>query len=280
MENIKEVEKVLGNSAIQIAKDIGANSIISVERVGQGDLMDESLFHDVKVSVFNRNPKRYVKREYKTKVKKPETGSVTPMKELLMDAVAHEFIKKGERVVCIQDGSVGSGFKGILMIFDVDKLFFDISTHKLAENINPEIIEAVIDLAREISREGREGRKVGTGFIIGNRSIEKYTKQMIINPFFNLPREQRKINDKNLKESIKNFAQLDGVFFIDEEGVVNSAGTYIDIRSDDLFLPEGFGTRHRSCAAISAKTDAIAVVVSESGGVVRVFKKGRVVMSV
>ena len=41
---------------------------------------------------------------------------------------------------------------------------------------------------------------------------------------------------------------------------------------------EGFGTRHRYSAAISRLTNSIAVVISESGGTVRVFKDGRIVM--
>lgn len=272
------IERVLGNVAIHVAKETNANNIISVERVDI-DSMDESMFYNVKVTVFNRTEKGYVKSEYRTKIKKPEAGSIVSMKELLMDAIAHKYIKKGERVVCIQDSSLGSGFKGLMLVFDVDRLFFDISTHKLAENIKPEVIEAVMDIALEIGREGREGRKVGTAFILGDRSVERYSKQMIINPFANISPEDRKITDPNLKESVKNFAQLDGVFFIDGDGVINSAGSYININSEDLFLPEGYGTRHMNCAAITAKSDAIAIVVSESGGRVRVFKKGKVVIS-
>jgi DNA integrity scanning protein DisA with diadenylate cyclase activity len=39
------------------------------------------------------------------------------------------------------------------------------------------------------------------------------------------------------------------------------------------------GTKHRNCAAITyAVPEAIAIVVSESGGKIRVFKEGKLVM--
>ena len=164
-------------------------------------------------------------------------------------------------------------------MFDVDSIFFNISTHKLADNISSEIIETAIDLALEISREGREGKKVGTAFIIGNKDILQYTKQLIMNPFLGYPEESRKITDPRMKETLKEFAQLDGVFIIEDNGTILSAGTYIDIDTTKLEIPEGLGTRHRCCAAITHNTDAIAVLVSETGGRVKVFKKGKMVMT-
>jgi len=65
----------------------------------------------------------------------------------------------------------------------------------------------------------------------------------------------------------------------DEQGKILSAGTYLDIDSTNLYLPAGFGTRHRCCAAITYNTDALAVLVSESGGVVKVFKKGKIIQT-
>lgn len=35
-------------------------------------------------------------------------------------------------------------------------------------NVNPEVLKSVIELAIEVAREGREGRKIGTMFIVGD----------------------------------------------------------------------------------------------------------------
>ena len=100
-----------------------------------------------------------------------------------------------------------------------------------------------------------------------------------MNPFLGYPEESRKITDPRMKETLKEFAQLDGVFIIEDNGTILSAGTYIDIDTTKLEIPEGLGTRHRCCAAITHNTDAIAVLVSETGGRVKVFKKGKMVMT-
>ncbi len=275
------IENIIGTAATKIADDIGAQAIVTTERAASDLYNENSPFLDVKVSVFRKiQQNQYIKSEYKAKIKKPELGSIVPVKELLMDAIAHKFINKGERVVCIQDETMGTGYKGMLFVFDVDKIFFDISKHKLAEHISPDVIESVVDIAMELARWGREGKKVGTSFVIGGSDMLKYTKQMIINPFMGLQEVDRNIADPKLKETIKEFAQLDGSFIIDEKGVIVSAGTYLDVDAEGIDLPNGLGTRHRACAAISSKTDALAIVVSQSGGKVRIFKKGRIVLSI
>jgi hypothetical protein len=45
-------------------------------------------------------------------------------------------------------------------------------------------------------------------------------------------------------------------------------------------LSKGLGSRHWSAAAISRKTEAIAVAVSQSSGTVRIFQDGEVVLHI
>ena len=75
---------------------------------------------------------------------------------------------------------------------------------------------------------------------------------------------------------MKEFSQLDGIFVIDRDGTVISAGTYIDIDTSKIDVGQGFGTKHRCCAAITRAIPAIALVLSESG-VVRIMKDGKIV---
>lgn len=277
---MKGIEESIGHAATKIAKDINASSIISIERV-EKDAYEETPYHlDVKVTVFKKIKKDvYRKSEYETKIRKLESGSVAPIKDLLMEGINKNYINKGDRVVCVQDETMGTGYKGLLFIFDVDRIFFDISTHNLAQNTPSDVVETVINIALEVAREGREGRKVGTAFIIGDRAeTSKYIRQLIINPFAGYSDQSRKITDPLIRETIKEFAQLDGAFVIDNSGIIITTGAYIDIEAKDVDLPPGFGTRHRNCAAITRDTNSIAVVVSESGGVVRVFKDGRIIM--
>ncbi len=271
---MKIVEESIGYAATKIAIEIDADCIIAIEDAVKEEF--QNLPHiDVKVSVFKKvRTGVYSKIEYLTQIRKVTGGSIVPIKELLMEGINKSYIKKGDKVVCVADESIGSGYKGMLFVFDVDKIFFDISIHNLAENVNQDVLEAVIDIALEISREGREGRKIGTAFVIGDtEETSKYIKQLIINPFAGYAEDVRNITNPHLRETIKEFSQLDGVFVLDNNGKIYTGGAYIDINTNDINLPPGFGTRHLCCAALTKKINAIVIVVSQSG-TVRVFKEG------
>lgn len=278
---MRKISEVIGEAAAKIAKEIGANSILSVEAVPDVVYTKEDTELEVKVAIFRKvESKKYKKIEYKTKIKNQEFGSIAPVKEVLMHAISKDHVKKGDRLVCIEDSSVGIGYQGVLFIFKIDDTFFKISRQKLSENADSSVVEAVVSIAKEIGEEGREGRRIGTGFIIGEpKVLAKYTRQMIINPFANME-EQPKITDPKMKETIKEFAQLDGVFIIDTDGSIISAGTYINIDHSCIDLPDGFGTKHRASCALTTETDAIAVIVSESGGKVRAIKNGKIILKI
>lgn len=274
------IQELIGEIATKIAREIKADGIISLERLPkEGYELSNQI--DVKVSIFKRvQPKVYKKIEYETKLRRPEPGSVAPLREALMESINKNYIQKGEVIVCVEDGSISLGYTSLLFVFQVDDLFFKMGKQNISENVPSEVLEAVVNIAKEIGEEGREGKKVGTAFIIGEPSeISKYLKQLIINPFYNLA-EKVKITDPGIKETVKEFAQLDGAFIIDTNGYIVSCGTYIVIEVEDTTLPPGFGTKHRACAALTKETEAIAVTVSESGGIVRIIKEGRIAVRV
>ncbi|MEK6835163.1 MAG: diadenylate cyclase [Nanoarchaeota archaeon] len=277
----KKIEEFVGLAATKIAKEIGASGIITIEqkKVTEGFNQDD-LYLEVLVTIFKKvKENTYSKQNYSTKIKKNTDGSIMPVKELLMEAISKRYLSKGDTMVCVVDESVSMGYKSLMLVFEVDKILFNISTHNLAENINPNVIESVIDMALEIGKYGREERRIGTGFIVGDRSeIMKYTKQLIVNPFSAYSDEAKSILDPNLRETIKEFAQLDGVFVIDKDGTIVSCGTYLDVDTTNVTLYHGYGTRHRNIAALTKETNAIGVVVSQSGGKVTIFKDGKAVM--
>lgn len=272
------VDEIVGRAITKVAEDIGANCIVSVGQKRQEQYDEESLYLEVIVTIFKQVKKGvYKKISYESSIKKLESGSVLPIKELVMEGITRNHIEKNDKVVCLVDESVGMGYKSLIFIFEVGKIFFNISTKKLAENIDPNVIESIIDIAREIGKEGREGRKIGTAFVVGDKTeILRYTKQLIINPF-SYSDNPKKITDPTIRDTIKEFAQLDGVFIIDKEGTIVSTGSYLNVDTTDIGLP-GLGTRHRTCAAITRLADCVSVVVSQSGGKVTVFKSGKMIM--
>jgi diadenylate cyclase len=147
--------------------------------------------------------------------------------------------------------------------------------------VNTSVLKQVVSLAVEIAREGREGRKIGTLFVVGDSGeVVRRSKPMILDPLRGHPDEDKYVDDPNMRETIKELAQLDGAFVVSNAGVVLSAARYIDAASSDsLKLPLGLGSRHMAGASISLQTDAVAVVVSESS-MVRMFDDGELVSEI
>ena len=85
--------------------------------------------------------------------------------------------------------------------------------------------------------------------------------------------------DPFLEETIKEFATIDGAFVIRGDGVVMSAGVFLKPEKAAEDLPAGLGARHTAAAAITANTAAVSVVVSQSTGVVSVFRNGKRILA-
>ncbi len=272
---IGKLEEVIGHAAATIARDIEAKKVVLIEKVAK-EGVEQDKFLDVQVTVFTQSEHTFEKASFESIIKKSSYGSLKPLKELIIECIDKKCLDKGDKVVCIADESIGIGYKRFLFVFDVDDVIYNISKHHLSENISPNVIEALIEIATEISNEGREGRKVGTSFIVGDKEkIMPYTKQLVLNPFHGYEKHI-KITDPEIKETVKEYAQLDGAFIIHTDGSIISSGAYIDVNTEGIELP-GLGTRHRNCAALTKLTDAIAFVVSTSGSI-RIFKEGKVVM--
>lgn len=151
---------------------------------------------------------------------------------------------------------------------------------KIRKGFNFKTLESVIILAVEIAREGREGRKIGTMFIVSDSDrVMRKSKSLILDPLRLHPAEARHIDNSDLRETVKELSQLDGAFIISDDGVVLSACRYINASSRGIKLPLGLGSRHVAAASITKQTKSIAVVVSESS-VVRIFDGGEIVTEI
>ena len=146
--------------------------------------------------------------------------------------------------------------------------------------VNTRVLEQTVTLAVEIAREGREGRKIGTLFVVGDsEEVLKSSRPLILDPLYGHPDEHKRIDDPDVRETLKELAQLDGAFVVSNDGVVLSAARYIDTVSDDLNVPLGLGSRHVAAASVSRRTNAVAVAVSESS-MVRMFDDGELVSEI
>jgi diadenylate cyclase len=163
----------------------------------------------------------------------------------------------------------------------VGDIFAKVCERTHSSPVRRRTLEAVVELAVEIAREGREGRKIGTLFVVGDvEPVLERSRALLLDPLYGHRPELLHVGSPEFRETVKELAQLDGAFLVDEDGTFVAAGRFVDVdlATPANFLP-GLGTRHAAAASISRETGAIAVVVSQSS-VVRVFTDGELVAEI
>jgi diadenylate cyclase len=159
----------------------------------------------------------------------------------------------------------------------LDAIFGGVTKSARCAEKNRRALEEILQLAVEIAREGREGRKIGTLFVVGDvEQTLMRSRPLLLDPLYGHPPEVLQVSRPEFRETVKELAQLDGAFLVDGDGTFAAACRYVevDVSVPANFMP-GLGTRHAAAASISATTGAIAIVVSQSS-IVRVFASGEV----
>jgi DNA integrity scanning protein DisA with diadenylate cyclase activity len=206
----------------------------------------------------------------------------------LLEAVRIQRLRPGAHVVTLYNGiEVGADKPEHIDSLSVIHLgeHLERLTAKDLRNLDTQVpletLRAVVDLATEIGSEGREGKPVGTLFVVGDtRKVLTMARPINFNPFRGYPPQERDVRDPRVREQIKDIAQLEGAIIIRRDGVAVAACMYITAPAEGITLSKGLGTRHWAAAAISRKTKAIAVAVSQSSGTARLFQNGEVVLRI
>ncbi|HSQ54708.1 MAG TPA: diadenylate cyclase [Gemmata sp.] len=210
------------------------------------------------------------------------------MNSALLKAVAAEQLQPGAHIVAL--------YNGIATLEDAPEPVDSLSVIHLGEHLERmtaqdlrvlgdaapiEVLRAVVDLATEIGREGREGQPVGTILVVGDtRKVLSLSRFQNFNPFRGYSRAERDVRKRDVREQIKEIAKLDGAILVGRDGIAEAACLHLNARADGITLHKGFGSRHMAAAGISKATTAIAFAVSQSSGSVRVFQKGEEVLHI
>ena len=201
----------------------------------------------------------------------------------LLSAVANEQLAPGADVIALYSG-FEAGRVDSMSHIRLDEHLGRLTARdlrKLGTNVPLETLKTVVDLAVEIGREGREGKPVGTILVVGDsRNVIKSSEPLGFDPVKGYNRVDRNIQDHRVREAIKEIAPLDGAVIVAADGTVDAACRYLNATAANVTLSKGLGARHWAAAAITKKTKAVAVTVSESNGTVRLFHKGEVLLRV
>ncbi len=214
---------------------------------------------------------------------KEQSPLLERLQHALLEAVADGFLKSNGDVIAIYSGFEHGKIDSISHIRLDDRLrrLTTRDLQRLESSVPLKSLKTVIDLAGQIGQEGREGKKVGTLFVVGDtRKVLQHCKDSGFDPLKGYKRENRSIFDPKVREDLKEIAQMDGAFVVSPEGYVEKSRQILEVSHANLTLSKGLGSRHWAAAGISQITKAIGIVVSQSTGTVRLFQNGETVLRI
>jgi diadenylate cyclase len=280
------LSRLLFAHALSVAEEVKARAVmLHCDAVGSLRFM-EDIPAPVQIILVSSRPvavrESYQPQPQLLMVPFPSLNRSNQVDVSILFAVSRGLLSRGDTVVHLS-GVPGSGFLDTLLVIDVGREFPPIFTRQGSApigDVEPQVLEKVLQIAADISREGREGKPVGTIFVLGDyEKVHTYCRQMVINPFRGYLEEEKSILDPSLGETVKEFSTIDGAFVLKGDGVIMSAGTFLRTEKNSVNLPSGLGARHAAAAAITSITGALAVVVSQSTGAVSLFKAGGLIMA-
>ncbi|HJH31584.1 MAG TPA: diadenylate cyclase [Methanosarcinaceae archaeon] len=274
-----DTTNIVAKSAIRLAEEIKASAIVV-----SGDIRFDGITTSIPIYFASVKSKSLIDNLISSGIDKEQQAKDFPDMIKRETATKIEHVENtaaieqmlGQLKSGIVVGIVGTKDSTAIVIHDLGDNPLIKTMQECEERVPPNVLRAVLTVSFDVAATGREGKQVGTAFIVADMNeVMKRSHQMILNPYAGHTNEERDILNKQNWESVKEFAQLDGVFIVSEEGIIESAGRYLDVDAKDIVIDKGLGGRHVSAAAITRDTVAIAFTVSESGGVIRIFMDGK-----
>jgi len=283
---MKTIQTAILDFGCRIAQEVEARALLMyADSASELPLCEETLpgFDLILVTKDNAIPERFEGVCITLNVPNVNLTRVGQIKIAITKGIAIGLFKKGDKVVCLS-GVPKFGYVDSIFVIDVGREFEILTSEHLVdltEKVYPEVFGAILNLSIELAAQGREGRKVGTSFIIGDHDrVLQLSRQMIINPFMGYSEAERNVLNPELKETLKEFSAIDGAFVIKEDGTIVTAGRHLSAALESKDFPQGLGSRHIAAAGITDITNATAIVLSESTGNVSIFKNGKIFVTI
>ncbi|MGV8059470.1 MAG: DNA integrity scanning protein DisA nucleotide-binding domain protein [Smithellaceae bacterium] len=285
---MQSISKVMIDHVIKIAQEVEADALlVCIDVMKDIAALPEEIKKVIGVIIIAHendelpgDVQKYARKLDIPNVKLTRVGTI---KIAIAKGIVSGFFKKGDKIVCL-GGVPRFGYSDSIFVIDVGKEFEILTSdyiNDIIESVRPEVFNATLNIACEIAAQGRENKKIGTIFVLGdNEKVLQLSRQMIINPFLGYTEDQRNLLNPELHETIKEFSAIDGAFIIKENGAIVTAGRHLNAALDSRDFPAGLGSRHIAAAGITNVTKAVAIVISESSGNVSVFKNGKLFVTI
>jgi len=195
----------------------------------------------------------------------------------LEGALEQDVIEDGDELICATS-VFGDGIDTISRVRADAESHTGIYDLFAKSRADPEVVKAVLELAIELGQKGQKGKPVGALFVVGDAGkVMNKSRPLSYNPF---EKSHVHVGDPIVNVMLKEFSRLDGAFVISDAGKIVSAYRYLEPSAEGVDIPKGLGARHMAGGAITRDTNAIAIVLSESDGLVRAFKGGELILEV
>jgi DNA integrity scanning protein DisA with diadenylate cyclase activity len=192
-------------------------------------------------------------------------------------AMDESLVEEGDTVVC--SASMFDGDADTLTRVRVGENMrsgvYDLIVNSRAD---PNVVRDVFEVAVELGKKGQKGKPVGALFVVGDAGkVMNKSRPLSYNPF---EKSHVHVGDPIVNVMLKEFSRLDGAFVVSDSGKIVSAYRYLEPAAEGVDIPKGLGARHMAGGAITRDTNAIAIVLSESDGLVRAFKGGKLILEI
>lgn len=286
-KRVKLHNKTILKAAFDTAKGVKAKYIFLYIDAVDDELIPETLPRGLSLILVSKKKNLCLGNKVPVKevitIPKLKLGRMGIIKVAIILAISTQIVKLEDKIVFV-GGKAEFGNLDIILSLRIggeSEIITDTGFTDIPETVKPAVFEHTLNLAIELANQGREGKPVGTIFVLGDEErVMQLSRQMIINPFKGYDEDERNLLNPALKDTLKEFSALDGAFVISGDGEVITAGRYLGAASDESDIPRGLGARHIAAAGITALTNAMAIVISESTGDVRIFRAGKAIMEI
>lgn len=272
---------IIAKTAFELARSVGISRLVVQADVFHDIYRIEALRQSESIVWITRNGDEIaaVQRRNDIVVRIPPTA-LSRMNQLhiaLFLAVLNDGLKPDETVLCLT-GATGVGHLDMLLITTPARYLPRFHKHRHPFLATRDLAR-ILEIALRFAVEGREGAPIGTLFVLGEpEGLRPYLRQLVLNPCEGHPRERRSIHDPEMLETLREYSAMDGAFVVSRGGTVESAATYLDAPIVEARIRSGLGARHAAAVGITEATDAVAVALSSSSGMVSVFQEGEPIL--
>jgi DNA integrity scanning protein DisA with diadenylate cyclase activity len=190
-------------------------------------------------------------------------------------ALDQGLVEGGDTVVCAV-GVFGGDVDTVTRVRADESMQTGVYDLFVNSRAGPNVIRDVLEVVIELGKKGQKGKPVGALFVVGDAGkVMNKSRPLSYNPF---EKSHVHVGDPIVNVMLKEFSRLDGAFVISDSGKIVSAYRYLEPSAEGVDIPKGLGTRHMAGGAITRDTNAIAVILSESDGMVRAFKGGELIL--